>query len=396
MTQPGLAITRPYWASLSNGAASIRTSKVWMVGDSYTDGGNSFDATLFKAGPNNNVLFAYTTGALAYSLSGFPTWVMLASQCHFTIAGIRAFGGYTPLQILTYFIPQVIAAAKPGDNVILLSGQNQLSDVTSVLQSHDALLAANLNPIVVTVPPNSTASDATFKMNESLKAYAESNNLPLVDLYTLFVDPTNGNWLSQYNSGDNVHPNIAGYQAGAVLIANTVISVLPDVTKLIPINAALTAQLQKNPLASNALTKGTDWNDIADGGTGTTAQAADSDFVGGECYVITAGAASYKIQLSNYTLTQGHRYRIGMALKSAIATAGTWQLFLVAPGLYIPWSINQVAQSADQSTIVRFYTDFYYPGVTSSAYTLQVYLAVTGTVLKLGEITMEDLTVSGG
>jgi lysophospholipase L1-like esterase len=368
----------------------LTNRSVWAIGDSHTagvgsaGGGVTCDPAVY---PSN------LQGGLWYQGGSWVPWALMASGARWTIRGVAATGGYTAAQVLATHVPQIIAAATRGDTVVVHAGTNGnvLADVITI---HAQLKAAGLNTVAVTIPPNTAGTLAsTASFNEGLKQYALANMLPLVDLHALMVDPTTGLWLSSYNN-DGTHSNQLGMQTQGAAIAAVLNTNFPEVQSLVNHNAVLTNSLQTKPLALGTPTAGVDYATLASIGTGTIAAGAVTGFGGGNAYVFTYGDTFIQARMAAWTLTGGHRYRLGMAL-STTSTSWGWRLESSTTGLKILWGMGySTALTTAQAGPVRFFSEFTVPA-TLPDFTYRFRLGLNNGVLNLGELTMFDLTAMG-
>jgi len=385
----GQIVTDP---ALRAAFAPRRTRTVLAVGDSLTEGsgagggGLTTDVAVFPTRAH---------GALQYQGGSWVTWALLASQARWTIGGVFATGGYTAAQILATHVPAAIAAAKPGDTVVVLAGTNG-NVFTDVQAIHEALRNAGLHTVAVTIPPSTSSTLSNVAaFNARLKAYAAAKAIPLVDVHGALVDPATGAYLTAYN-GDGVHPN----QLGAQLMGQTIATVLNGFhatpVPLVEHNAAITGQLQSNPLAQAALTSGTDFGTLSGLGTSTIAQASDADFRGGKCYLFTRGDTDINGRLKTATLVPGNRMRVGMALKAAAGTSWGMRWESNTTGQKVLLGVGYPTSFSVPQGIARFYVEFTVPTLPDYVYrSPRLYVGGAGAALSLGEITVQDLTAMG-
>jgi lysophospholipase L1-like esterase len=150
------------------------------------------------------------------------------------------------------------------DRCIILAGTNNtnLIDSPTIAQTMTVfeqqiiapLLAANIEPILCTIPPRSgtrTADPNTFRKTAQWNAFIRSASaryrLPLIDVYAAVVDPATGDYKVGL-SGDGVHPGKLGMKAIAQAAAS-------KLSSLYPASPAPLALDQFNPhnIAPNAL-----------------------------------------------------------------------------------------------------------------------------------------------
>lgn len=372
-----------------------RTRTVWAVGDSLTAGVGAgaatpleFDATLFSS---------FGQPCIWYGAGAWETWALLASQSKWTFGGVFATGGFTAAQILAVHVPQVIAAASPGDTVNVLAGTNGfiLADVEAI---HAALHAAGLYTVACTIPPinNPANFDVIANLNEGLKAYCAAHGIPLVDIHGALVNPASGQYATAYVN-DGIHPNEAGFQVMGQLIAAELNSRFSTVVTLVDHNVPTSGQLPAlKPLATGGVAN-TDWFALAALGTSTIAVAADADFKGGNAYVLTRNNTDINMTFAAGVLTPGHRVRLGMAIKFAPTSAGVFVLSFNSNATQgkILFSLGQTGGVRDSFGISRFYVEFVVPVLPDYAYQSPHIQLFTDGVLSVGELTVLDLTLMG-
>lgn len=137
--------------------------------------------------------------------------------------------GNTTTQMLARFGTDVIALAP--DKVVIEGGS--VNDVAGSISAATtkanvqamitAAKAAGIQPILTTIcPSNTTAYHAGIALiNQHARSLAAANQVLLVDMYAVLVDPANGNYKSGYNY-DALHPSPAGMRVmAAQFVAQT-------------------------------------------------------------------------------------------------------------------------------------------------------------------------------
>lgn len=144
-------------------------------------------------------------------------------------------GGDTIAQILAR-VPAVIAAAP--NFCIVLGGTNDIGGgsaqaaVFAAIDSlfangHDALRAAGITTVAVTIPPRSISAGSAAKSqmivlaNNYIRRLARQRGIPLADVYSLLADPATGDYKPGLGA-DGIHPT----DVGAKLIAAEILRVL--------------------------------------------------------------------------------------------------------------------------------------------------------------------------
>ncbi|MEA5453318.1 GDSL-type esterase/lipase family protein [Sinomonas sp. JGH33] len=174
--------------------------------------------------------------------------------------GINAgIAGQTSVQMAARFQNDVLST-KPSVAVILcgtndvgqsVSAGGSTPDATTIagfqgsIQSMVQLAnAAHVRVILSTIPPNNASNRHYLitQLNLWLKLYASTNGLTLLDFYGQAADPTTGNYLISWGSGDGTHPGTAGQQMFGQYVAN-------KLSPLMPANSPFVAQDDADPVS---------------------------------------------------------------------------------------------------------------------------------------------------
>jgi lysophospholipase L1-like esterase len=133
---------------------------------------------------------------------------------------VDGFPGQRSDQILP-FVTDILAAGV--NTCVVAFGTNDIlqSVAVTVPQANiktavRQLKAAGIQPVMATVPPNSTSAwhAPIATLNAWIKRYAAANRIPVIDFHTVLVDPSSGAYAAAY-ANDGTHPNAAGYLAMA-------------------------------------------------------------------------------------------------------------------------------------------------------------------------------------
>ncbi len=154
--------------------------------------------------------------------------------------------------------------------IFLQGGINDIIGDLTLTQVQNILLgmiatsvAAHPNAMIVlfTTPPfngsawwSSNRQSVQTAYNSWLRTYASTNGYYLIDIYDILNDPANNTYLlSAYDSGDHLHPTVAG---GYTAIADNVEATIGDYIPAAPVNPA-SAGILHEKATSNLFTYST-------------------------------------------------------------------------------------------------------------------------------------------
>lgn len=365
-----------------------RTRNVWAMGDSLTIGAGTGGGGLTAAAHATDTAQPF----LLYQAGCWEAYALLSSEARWTFAGVAATAGYTVQQIHDVWLPVVLARAQAGDTVVVLAGTNQISaEGLTVLQSiHTQLLAAGLNPVAVSIPPNEAATPSqVFTFNSGLQQFCAGLHIPFVDIHSILVNPLDGTWDEAYY-GDAQHPNGLGFKTMGVAIAQVLNSFFDEPVPLTSVNVDIDASFQKKALGLDTPTQSA--NFLIMGGTGAVVDfPTDARFAGDSAYRFTYGSSGIVARMTNAELVAGQRIRIG----AAIETSGSgWQFLFTQntsgarlAGFGYPGFMGQsLAQD-----LGRFYIDLVIPEGLPAYTNFRMDVGLNGGTLLLGENTYVDL-----
>lgn len=138
----------------------------------------------------------------------------------------RGISGQTSYQMLLRFRDDVInlhpeyVVINAGTNDIAENNHTYSEDRTfgNIVSMVELAQANGIKPILTTILPvneiywRKSITDVPQKvgsLNDRLRSYAETHNLPFIDYYTPLADSNKG--LDKAYTADGVHPNLAGY-----------------------------------------------------------------------------------------------------------------------------------------------------------------------------------------
>ena len=214
--------------------------KIVLLGDSITQGSNSI---------NGNGIPSYNDDTTCPF-----TMPIMSSGGKYVLLRNSGVAGQTSAQILARVSTDVIAYQP--DVCTVLAGTNDLlsgmtnaayaSMMNNVKQIVLMLMSANILPILVVPPPRNAAVTEAKRARYFYYKLAEKYGLPLIDLFKIYVDPSNGQYLSGY-SGDGTHPNSTATLASASIISSIMNNLHnPDVYPYMGVVAESAAGEQSN------------------------------------------------------------------------------------------------------------------------------------------------------
>lgn len=399
-----------------NNAATFRAGRKWLFGgDSVTNGSSASN-------------FVYSYSRQACHMAGT---LYAASD---SIEGGTS--GYTSTQLLAY-LPTLLSTYTP-DAVHLQIGTNDsgasvaLSTYSANITAMAALVkAAGKQLTIGTVPPRGSGSAQLAASRPFIAAYnmwlrmwAPGAGVELAEVHGALADPTTGDYLSTYDSGDGVHPNDAGHREIARVVSAAMLRATSSYRPSL-VNAVSTLNLVVNPLMVTAGTDPTSSTSAVASGTAPTRSiVADASGVlpaGQWAQVdLTAGATSAfgrEFALSSGGWAVGDVLGLtGLMQVEDVTGSGAWDAAVAAGTASVSVSvINQAAAalrswgdrcagrvlSAGIYNIGPFFTTLTIPvGTTGMTYRYQLNLP-NGLHVKarfgcLGAFNLTTLGISGG
>ena len=281
--------------------------------------------TKFRRIYSGNTLIAIGDSLIATSTNG--QWVdqlaVLSGGAFVTLrnAGIA---GNTSTAMLARISTDVIAYA-PVWCIVQATGNDasQSVSVATAINNYKTMIALllknNIKPVFTMGAPSDTTATRDFilQVNNAMSAWCYSQGIPVLDLYTALVDPTDGTYLAAYTS-DGTHPSSAGVGAAATFNVN----LLPQQMTRRPLALAAGANDPVN-LASNGLFL-TDTN--ADGlsdnwlktGTGNVSRTAVTAGYGLGFWQNLSPIDTTQTQIyQDISTTTGNEYEVAVRVKAS-------------------------------------------------------------------------------
>lgn len=400
VTSPGTART-----NLGLGTAAVADSTDFGVEQSQLRGNRSVWL-------GDSIMVSSETVADQRAIS-IPTYATILSSQRLNYVRNAGVAGDTADEMLARFDTDV--GAYSPSIVVILAGTNDTTLSTPIADYATAIeglvakcRALGALPILCTIPPNDNVSGTPAdrqaqvgRINAYLARFCAQQGLPLVDMFTLLVDETDGEYLSTYFN-DGTHPNNAGYAALGALVVDTLDGHLPPVDMWLP-----GSDVDPNNLITHGCFGGTFSSGIPQGwsvvssahraGVVGTLDQSDTT-IKGNWYVQTATAST----LTDTTfqtvsgIVAGHRYAFMGRVKATGMTGG----MTVSARLLFGGSTGAGNEFRAMSALGENIDDgvFYIEGECPSGKTdVQVNLQLNpGTgVYKLAQLGLYDLTDLG-
>jgi lysophospholipase L1-like esterase len=252
-------------------------------------------------------------------------WACVLSDGKMYLKGTSNLPGATSVTTLTNGkLDEVLTNANSIDHCVVLLGPNDASLGVSAANSAVAfstifgkLQAAGIVPVICTVPPNSNGfHDAINKLNWWLRDYASKNKIPIADINTALVNPTNGNYAANMSS-DGVHLTALGAKTAGQVIYNAIANYLAPFAPYLPTSNDLTNG-QLNPLMlTDTNADGVPDNFTLAGAGATAALGADAAVLG-NAWTITVAAAQAIGRSSIITASVGDTIYFSCRVKSTV------------------------------------------------------------------------------
>lgn len=337
--EPTNAQNGDWWFDSANSLVKVKE------GGSFVASGNG-TYTQWSGGSK----VAYFGDSITNYSEPFPYYAGILSKQRLRTHQVVSYPGQASTALLGN-ITDITEASDPAAICVILCGSNDAQGAVSVstFASNieamvDALRAAAMLPVLCTVPPldNDTDNGYALTYNAWITRYANANRIPLVDVFTLCIDQSTGNWKSAYSSGDGIHPNAAGCAAIGQEVADTLSGLVPPADYLVqPIAGG------SNLIANSNFLTDTNADGLADGISATPAS--------GFAYSLEADAAGFNWQ--RVTLTSTGAERTLLCSEDKVSTGD----FAVGDDLMIAVRVRngQSGTSAKMVLQYTFYNDAY-------------------------------------
>lgn len=348
------------------------------------------------------------SGVLNYANTSYFDWATLLSENQIRYQRNAGVGGDTVAEMLARVDDDVIAYAP--DRCLILGGTNDLASIDSgattvsaVITDYetilDALQAAGIEPIMVTLPPRASYQDECDQFNIALTDLADRRGHVLVDGYSVLVDPTTRAQQASYTT-DGVHFTIAGAQALGQSVANQLANHYTPNKPYVTKSAADSINLLTNGTMTTDATadgKADSWSFGGSGGTVAYALVEDAAAVVGKWQEVAVTATTQRNM--SQTLS-GSRWAVG----DRLAFSGIIEAESVASGFYTLARLTFSGTSVRLTPVnaittnfgpVRFYGEMVVPSGTTSIFAeVTCNAAGTGTY-RAGQMTVLNLTALG-
>lgn len=366
----------------------LRGNRVSWLGDSITIGNSTFTATSTLRGDKDplNWLHLLTDGKAVYQ----------------TNAGVT---GNTTTQMLA----RVTDVTGPGaDWCLVMGGTNDCSSGISLATYASniraivaALIVANIRPVLVTPPPKTvtgTNRQTLEKYVAWLQYYASRAGIPLVDGWSTLIDPTTGNMLSAYDSGDGIHPSPAGGKALGQAAANTLGALLNPVLAQPPAHQTSDS---RNMIAGGLFLVDTNADGVADSwaktGSGTASVVTGDTAILGNWQRLVDTVNEFT-QITSTSVSTGFSVGDRLAFTGLVksgTTSGQVNVQLVFTNASPSVNVRPVSGFTTSATAHRFYLEYV---VSSGTTAIQVSISSqsgTGMDIQVAQAGVFNLTSLG-
>ena len=320
------------------------------------------------------------------------------------IIGSSATAGYTAAQIRDTHLPVMLAAAPTycivwgPENDALANGDSVTSATLTIMQDMcQQLESVGTTPILCTiVPAQPLLAAETDRVNAFVANYAQTHGYPLLDFYSVLVDPTTGAYKTGYSSASDspahTHPTPLASTKMAEVVRD-LFNKLPHFgsrASLAAWNGLAVDGMAQNPL----LTLGGEANTPSGWfvqGSPTMSLAASNSYPGNE-WTVTRTSADGLLFGPDVAGTAGDVWDLCLKF-SATPGSGRWSLGLVDQNVAFGAVAYDQVLNVPSGKILHWRGKFP-PGATK----LGLYFGVVGSAgsqIKLGQVTLRNLTAKG-
>lgn len=277
------------------------------------------------------------SGAISYGSLAIMGNALPKTKGRFCAGGVAATNGFTTADMITTWLPSVVASN--WDYCLVGEVTNDLGHSvpiattrTNILTIVDAIVAAGIKPILTTVPPNDTYTSGaglTFitQYNEWVKNLARTSGYPLVDYHSVLVNPSTNAYVTGYTS-DGTHPVALGVKQMSDKLAEVLNSIPGPVRS--PVEGAYNPNLMIPDLAATSV-----GSDKVVGSGNTTggwafAQTTSTRWRGNSPIIVRGSVGDYSLSypVTAGAMVSGHRVRLGFNLHAVIPASGTISAYL--------------------------------------------------------------------
>lgn len=277
------------------------------------------------------------SGAISYGSLAIMGNALPKTKGRFCAGGVAATNGFTTADMITTWLPSVVASN--WDYCLVGEVTNDLGNSvpiattrTNILTIVDAIVAAGIKPILTTVPPNDTYTSGaglTFitQYNEWVKNLARTSGYPLVDYHSVLVNPSTNAYVTGYTS-DGTHPVALGVKQMSDKLAEVLNSIPGPVRS--PVEGAYNPNLMIPDLAATSV-----GSDKVVGSGNTTggwafAQTTSTRWRGNSPIIVRGSVGDYSLSypVTAGAMVSGHRVRLGFNLHAVIPASGTISAYL--------------------------------------------------------------------
>jgi lysophospholipase L1-like esterase len=363
------------------------------------------DAAFLRRGHRTMVIGDSQAGGF-YPAGTFPqSWYQWFNQAAVESRSVIQWAGNAGLQAgstaaMVSRLPALLAST-PIDRLFIIGGSTDLaaqvpptSISANINQMVNIAKAANVLPILCTLPPSPNGTPSSVPLNLQIRNVAKLQGVPIVDFYQVLVDPTTGLYLAGY-SPDGTNPGPVASRLMAAKAISDTSSLYDQEHPYLPASETDGVNLIADPLF---LATTSPWTAATVSGTAMQNAIGTDPSIAGNTMVLTKTNAASVNTLTGTGITSGFNPGDRLAfvgrIKSANCEAGAMQFDVALqfdPGANLTYPIYHWAVDIADG---QWYVEVVVPAGATMLTPVITLNAGTGSVT-LGQIGVINLTQLG-